>query len=172
MHRGVKAVIVVFVVVVLAAVVFLAGRFIMRMPTDGQSSPTASPGLGSTVPSAVPVSPTPVDLDQVQVGNCVSDAVQLADQLSSLPMVPCDVPHNGEVFAVTDSGVLSDQNFNVTYCQTEFAHYMDSMVGQSKYTFMYVYPPSADNVAHLKLICIVYSAKGATNTGSLEGSGQ
>ena len=160
------------VVVALGAAVFFGGRFLMRMSDDGQPSGAPSSQPVSEAPSVAAASPTPVALDQVQVGQCIPDAIGMDGLIDSLPVVPCDVPHNGEVYAVTDSGVLSDQNFNNSYCQTEFAHYMDSVPGQSRYTFAYVYPAEAGNNPHLTLICIVYSASGATNTGSLEGSGR
>lgn len=120
---------------------------------------------------------TGADIFEVAVGDCLNDESVAEDQeVSEVPTVSCDEPHDSEVYAETDmeasewpgdAGV--DQEAQ-TFCEQEFASFIGLEYAMSELALSY-YVPTEDSFANgdRAISCLVYDEAGQT-TGSLAGA--
>lgn len=130
-------------------------------PVAPTSTRAPTPGTGSGS-GAVPV-------NSLQVGDCVN-GLRDSQNLRSLPAVPCDQPHEGEVFAVFN---LPDGPYpgRITpamkeECANRFADYAPG--ADTRDIGLYVVYPRSESWArgNREVDCIA-TANGGTTTGSL-----
>jgi hypothetical protein len=115
------------------------------------------------------------DVFTISVGDCLNDS-GLDDQVSEVPVVDCDQPHDSEAYA---SVTLPDGDFPgnesvqaqaVTQCTSEFAPFIGIDYDQSDLDFAYYYPTSDSwDQGDREVLCLVMDPAGQT-TGSLAGA--
>jgi hypothetical protein len=114
---------------------------------------------------------------QLEVGTCLMDvSTPLGQDLSEIPLIDCDRPHESEVFAEV---VLEGTGFPgvdrvteaaVGSCMREFAQFVGIDHAASTLDFAYYYPtPSSWAVGDRSVFCVVFEP-GALTEGTLEGS--
>lgn len=117
------------------------------------------------------------DVFAIKVGDCLDLSSVTAEQVDSLPVVPCSDSHDSEVYAET---TLTGDDFpgedSVTasmdeFCATEFASFIGITYDQSSLSFNYLFPTEESWGAGDKSgQCIVIDPAGA-RTGTLKGAG-
>ncbi|MEO6124978.1 MAG: septum formation family protein [Ilumatobacteraceae bacterium] len=132
------------------------------------------------------VSDGTVDAFSVHVGDCYNDDRSLVDsagsaEVSSVGAVPCDAPHDNEIFALVvassssgafpgDELIFSD---NVGACEAGFARYVGIEYSESFLGMGPLLVPSAQTWAtgDREVVCGVFTIDGAKLTGSVKGAG-
>lgn len=115
------------------------------------------------------------DVFLLQVGDCINDA-DLGEVVTTLPIVPCDEPHDSEIYAETTLAGDEFPGDDVVSTQADEACYgaFAGFVGldyESSVLEYYPFTPTADGWAqgdHL-VSCVIYDPSTQT-TGSLEGA--
>jgi hypothetical protein len=111
----------------------------------------------------------------LQVGDCVN-GLRNSTNLSSLPGVPCTLPHEGEVFAVFDlpagdypgSAAVDDQVSRE--CNDRLTAYSPSAGSDPDVGLFSVYPLEQNwNRGDRQVVCLATAAGGNTATGSIKG---
>ncbi|PSK98019.1 putative regulator of septum formation [Murinocardiopsis flavida] len=130
---------------------------------EAESSPSASPGEQST------------DVHEIKVGDCMNDQ-SVEEQVTELPIVPCEKPHDSEVFANGESAspewpgeeALSTEADEL--CESKFADFVGISYDESSLTIG-SYNPSKESWADgdRRIDCMIGDANGQV-TGSLKGS--
>ncbi|HVM27677.1 MAG TPA: septum formation family protein [Mycobacteriales bacterium] len=140
------------------------------------STPDGSPPDVGTSPVAADGGATDVALEDVAVGQCL--ATQEAEQIATVPVVPCETPHEEEVFAVLeypdgewpgDEGVEQQGS---ELCEAPFAEYVGTRYEESG-LFLYPVTPTEKGwkgFGDRSLICVIYSE--TPLTASVRGTGQ
>lgn len=112
----------------------------------------------------------------LEVGQCISSTAD-GEQVSTLPVVECSEPHNGEIYALPQlpdgefPGVDAVTNSARTLCAgVEFQNYIGIDPAASTLGVGYLYP-TADTWAEgdREIVCIVRDGE-ADTTGSLRGA--
>lgn len=116
---------------------------------------------------------------QMEVGTCFNDEgdVGTVQEVSSVPVVDCDEPHDNEVFALVD---LADGEFPAdvadqaqVICDGEvFTEYLGIPMLESEYSAMTIYPTSetwADG--DREVVCALFRDDQAKMTGLQRGTG-
>lgn len=117
-----------------------------------------------------------VDVFQVRVGDCFDNVT--AEEISSLPGVPCSEPHDNEAYASfnvpLDSYPAGDGMYEVAFesCVERF----ESFVGrdyQSSSLDIYALYPTAEGWAQndREVVCAVFDMEEEKLVGSMRGSG-
>ena len=117
------------------------------------------------------------DVFSIVVGDCLNDA-SVAEEVNSLPIVPCAEPHDSEVyhaFDLTTAELPTDAELEAAIldnCYPEFERFVGVAYDASMYYIGY-YSPSVESWADgdREILCTVYDEAGQT-TGSLEAIGR
>jgi len=114
---------------------------------------------------------------RLEVGNCLMDqSTPLGADLTNIPLINCDLPHESEVFAeiVLDGtgfpGVDEITNTAIGSCMSEFGRFVGIDHASSSLDFSYYFPtPSSWAVGDRSIFCVVFDP-GVLSRGTLEGS--
>lgn len=116
----------------------------------------------------------------IEVGDCVNEALLSGggDETDSIPVVPCDEPHDSEVYAAFDvdyaefPGVDQLQADGEERCLAEFEPFIGVPYDQSAIYFSSYYPTegSWNELDDREILCIAF-LDGEQATGSLAGAG-
>ena len=128
-------------------------------------SPTAGPSLGAGASTA----------EDLQVGDCLNDA-GLSGIVTSVPVVPCDEPHDSEAYAEfdLDEGPFPGKEQIVARgdagCVEAFAAFVGIPFNDSELAYSYYQPtesswPQGDR----RILCEIYDPVSQT-TGTLKGA--
>lgn len=121
-----------------------------------------------------------VDPNALKAGDCFNDPEdENATEVTSLKAVPCDEPHDNEVFHVFD---LPDGDFpgddevkeqGLAGCEPKLAGYVGATAEEAGLLIVPVTPTEGtwDTADDRKVICALYKADASKVTGSLKGSG-
>lgn len=114
------------------------------------------------------------DVFAIKVGDCLDLSQQESSEVSSLPTVPCDEPHDSEVFAeltLTGDELPTDLDTQAdTFCHDEFATFVGISYEESALEYSPLTPTESSWAQGDRVVqCIVLS--GEPVTGSLQGSG-
>lgn len=112
-----------------------------------------------------------VGVFRIRVGDCLN--AQIAEQQSSVPVVPCDEPHESEVYATFDlvgddyPGILTVEQQSGDGCLERFEPTFGESYETSPYYISFLYPneESWDVVDDREVICVAYGD--ALLTGSI-----
>jgi len=119
----------------------------------------------------------------LHVGDCYNDDQSLgADaEVSSVGAVPCDAPHDNEIFALVTAGPVTGPypgddaiyDDNVGACETAFARYVgidyaDSFLGMGP---LLVPSPQTWATGDREIVCGLFNIDGAKLTESVKGAG-
>ena len=118
-----------------------------------------------------------VSLLRLEVGTCLNDVEQpIGQDMTDVPYVPCDEPHESEVFAEI---VLDDESFPgidsitesaSTGCLEEFSRFVGVDYQDSTLSFHYYYPTETSwSVGDRSIFCVGFEP-GALTTGTLANS--
>lgn len=113
----------------------------------------------------------------VRLGDCISDVSKLDGEVATVPVTPCDSPHQGEVYAeleITDSSLPADVSTQANdFCMGEISAFIGGELPE-EYTdlsVMFLHPTEQTWILGDRLVqCIVFS-EGGQLTGSLKGVG-
>lgn len=113
------------------------------------------------------------------VGTCFDDQED-ADEISSVPAVDCDEPHDNEVFALieyTDTDVYPGADemraIGTELCIDQFEDYVGIDYPTSTLDVFSIYPTEASwSDGDRELVCALYDVDLAKLTGSMQGSAQ
>lgn len=114
------------------------------------------------------------DVFQMQVGDCLND--QDATEVDSVPAVPCDEPHDYEVYYSFDLDAGEYPGDDAVYedadqgCYDAFADFVGVTYEESALEFNNFVPTegSWNELDDREIVCVVYDAEPVT--GTLEGS--
>jgi hypothetical protein len=123
-----------------------------------------------------------VDAFQVALGDCVVDPATGStetQEVQSVTAVPCDQPHDGEVYSVFD---LPDGEFpgeeavtsqSEERCLADFEGFVGTPYEESRYELSSLFPTkeSWDTRDDREVVCIVVGPAGEKLTGSVKGAG-
>lgn len=132
-------------------------------PSDEPSrepSPSASPSAEATPPPGAET----VTFDELAVGQCIP-FMEWGDEVSELPIVPCDQPHTDEVYYIFDAddgdypGDDALQTLATERCDTAFAEYVGLPYRDSELDNYWFVPTEAswNRLDDRTIQCIVYS---------------
>jgi hypothetical protein len=116
----------------------------------------------------------------MEVGLCFDDEDTSATEVSSVPDVPCDEPHDNEVYATaqyteTDTypGDEAMQSAGSEVCLAEFEGYVGKSYDESELDYFPITPTqgSWDN-GDREIVCALYAVSLEKLTGSMQGSGR
>ena len=117
----------------------------------------------------------------ITAGDCLNDASQMGD-VSTVPVVDCDKPHDSEVYAVivmTDGEYPGDETVVQQAddgCRAEFEKFVGIPASESRYMFNALYPTEESwNGGDREILCrVALVTDGAIQkvTGSLKGAGE
>jgi hypothetical protein len=117
------------------------------------------------------------DVFDIEVGDCLNDAAA-AEEVSTLPLVTCDQPHDTEVVAsvTMDDGDYPGEDAIVEFADGECIAAFEDYVGFDYETSLYdynYYLPTADGWAggDHEILCTVYDPAGKID-GTLAGAAQ
>ncbi|WP_136518048.1 septum formation family protein [Cellulomonas telluris] len=156
---------------VLAAAVALSGCGTVLdavVGDDAPPAPRAEPG-GEVTASAE------ADVFTLQVGDCLNYMDQSeADQISSLPTVPCSEPHDSEIYAemtITEDQLPTVETLADAFCLEQFTTFVGMSYDESALYYSYLVPSElsfdqGDDVVQ----CLVVQQEGGV-TGTLKDAG-
>ena len=124
-----------------------------------------------------------IDAFDVELGDCVQqpDADDAdVEEVESVEAVPCDQPHDGEVYSIFD---LPDGDFpgdeevgaaGEDRCVEDFGSFIGLSYDESVYDITSLFPTreSWESADDREYVCIAVAPKGETVTGSLEGAAE
>jgi Septum formation len=174
------------IMLVLVGVVLLGGAAFFVLGGDDDDDETGT-GTETTLPpgvtttTAAPQGSTTVpggeaDVFTLGVGQCWTDDTN-AEELSSVTVIPCDQPHEYEVydaFDLADGDYPGQDSVNQsaqTDCTTRFETFVGIPYSESQYYLSYL-TPTEESWANgdREVLCSIYDQNGPT-TGSLAGVG-
>ena len=117
--------------------------------------------------------------NSLQVGDCFNDPDSSATEVSSLEAVPCDEPHDNEVFHVFDlegddyPGDDEVARLGTEGCEPELEAYVGAPPAEAGLAIVPVTPTegSWNDSDDRTILCAAYNADGTPLTGSIEGRG-
>ncbi|WP_089255642.1 septum formation family protein [Asanoa hainanensis] len=115
-----------------------------------------------------------VSAGKLAVGHCV-DGLRESDDVAALPVLPCEQPHEGEVFAIVELpagpypgvdklGLQAQQE-----CLAQFEDYAPSSVADDKVELFYLHPTELSWTAGDRGVTCVATDPTTKRTGSLKG---
>ena len=119
-----------------------------------------------------------VNPNTLQAGDCFNDPEEgSSTQVTELQAVPCDEPHDNEVFHVFDlddgdfPGADEAKELGLAGCEPELEAYIGATAEEAGLAIVPVTPTeeSWNNRDDRTVICALYKADGSELTGSLEG---
>lgn len=127
-----------------------------------------------------------LEVFDLEVGDCFRDPTEDGgtdtQSVESVEAIPCDEPHDAEVYAnvdVSSEGPSFPGGEQLTAlaedrCLEEFEPYVGTTYEQSEYTYGWLVPSeqSWDDLGDREINCVLYTMDGATTTGSGRGSGR
>jgi hypothetical protein len=130
---------------------------------------------GCSILTGVPEGET--DVFSVKVGDCINTTG--GDEISSIPVVPCDEPHDQEVFdrfeveGDTFPGDSAIEDERVAYCEGDaFTSFVGLSYEESIYATSGLTPTQSSwDQGDREVLCTIGDPNGQT-TGSLEGINQ
>lgn len=167
-------VVVVAVVVVLAVVVGL----VALVAGSGDDGGTDAERAGTTAsePSTSEEEAQTSDVFELGVGDCITDDVAMTGEVSEVPIIDCDRPHDAEVFHsyTIDRSALPDQaelqQIVDEQCLPAFAAFVGLDYSSSKLQVNYLSPTTESwKAGDRELLCLVNDPSGDV-TGSLSGA--
>ena len=141
-------------------------------PTPSEEpTPAASPPAETTAPPGAQT----VTFDELAVGQCIP-FMEWGEQVSELPIVPCDQPHTDEVYYIFDAadgefpGDEALQTLATERCDAAFAEYIGIPYADSELANYWFVPTEAswNRLKDRTLQCIAYSNDEVT--GSFQGT--
>jgi hypothetical protein len=111
----------------------------------------------------------------LEVGSCLNDIDQpIAQEMTDVPTVPCDDPHQSEVYAeilvdeASFPGIDAVVEFAAEKCTQAFESFIGLPYIDSELSFHFYYPTANSwAVGDRSVFCVAYDPEGAT-AGSLE----
>jgi hypothetical protein len=116
----------------------------------------------------------------VQLGDCFQDGDISAEEeteVRSLDAVPCDEPHDNEVYAIFDlpdgdyPGDTEVIELAISGCEEEFADFVGLGYGETSLDVTYLYPLEPTWPDDREIVCAIYDSAGPA-TGTLAGQGE
>lgn len=112
------------------------------------------------------------------VGTCLDFPEDVGAEITELPVVPCEVPHSHEIFAVvlTEGDVYPGfealETKATAACLTEFEPYVEVNAFDSELFYSWMVPTltSWDREKDREIICVVGNHNGAPLRGSVKGT--
>lgn len=112
------------------------------------------------------------------VGTCLDFPEDVGAEISELPVVPCEVSHSHEIFAVvlTEGDVYPGfealETEATAACLTEFEPYVGINAFDSELFYSWMVPTltSWDREDDREIVCVVGNHNGAPLVGSVEGT--
>lgn len=138
-------------------------------------TPAGDPEVNTGGPPAEAPEPT-IPVLQLEVGTCLNDLAEpLGADLTEIPSVDCQVPHESEVFAELTlegtgyPGVDQIVDDAIVGCEAAFVDFVGIDFALSQLNFHYYYPtPSSWAVGDRSVYCVVFDPAEDT-VGSLKG---
>ena len=136
---------------------------------------------GCATPAPSPRSEDATDADvsvlSLQVGSCLNDVDQpIAQELTEIPAVPCEEPHQSEVYAevlveeASFPGIDAVTAFAIERCEAEFERFVGLPYAESTLSFHYYYPTQNSwAIGDRSVFCVLYDPAG-TSEGTLANS--
>jgi hypothetical protein len=127
--------------------------------------------------SGVIVEAGSLDAFQVRLGDCFNDPDGYAEELTSLPGVPCSEPHDNEAYAVFDLTMDSYSEFEIadtseSACIDHFAAYVGRDYESSALDVATLYPTQESwSQNDREVVCALYDMSGEKLVGSVRDSG-
>lgn len=138
-------------------------------PTD---TPTSEPTPSApSAPSAPSEATDTVTFEELEVGQCLP-FIEWEDEVSELPIVPCDQPHTDEVFLIFDApdgdfpGDDALQSIATERCESAFGDFVGLPYAESELDMYWFVPTQMSwNRANDRAIqCIAFSYEDVTGT--------
>ncbi len=114
------------------------------------------------------------DAFTLAVGDCLNDA-SATGEVQTVPTVPCDEPHDGEIYSAHRLGESSYRGDAVvideaeSLCLPAFETFVGEPYLDSRLDFSYYYPTEASWASgDREVLCVIYDPEGPVS-GSLEG---
>jgi len=120
-----------------------------------------------------------LDAFAMRVGDCYDDQVFFSDQVTDVPAVPCDEPHDNEVYAIFDltgdqfpgdetASTLADDG-----CMDRFEAYVGETYEESVLAITHLVPSegSWEQIGDREVVCVAYHMELEKLTGSVRGTG-
>lgn len=116
------------------------------------------------------------DVFSITVGDCTNDGDLTASEVSSVEAVPCDEPHDNEVYAAFDvegdefPGSDEIQTIASEGCLEKFQPFVGAAYEESRLDFWPMTPTESSwGQGDREVLCLVYDAELEKLTGSVEG---
>lgn len=114
------------------------------------------------------------DAFALQVGDCLDDATATGE-VETVPTVPCDEPHDSEIYSSHQLGQSGYPGVDVVIEQAEslclpaFEQFVGEPYLESRFDFSYYYPTEESWAnGDREVLCVIYDPEGPV-TGSLAG---
>lgn len=121
----------------------------------------------------------PAPLLELNIGDCVMDAaVPLSSDLEGLSTVPCDEPHDSELFSIVLAqgdnypGPVALVELGQNQCMKRFGDFVGIDFGSSALDFHFYYPTLSSWGQGDRIVYCMVSDPGRTVVGSLQGVGR
>ena len=109
-----------------------------------------------------------VSVLSLEVGSCLNDISQpVAQEMTEIPAVPCEEPHQSEVYAevlieeASFPGVDAVTEFAIERCESAFEGFVGLSYAESTLSFHYYYPTQNSwAVGDRSVFCVVYDPAG------------
>jgi hypothetical protein len=117
-----------------------------------------------------------VDAFQVRVGDCFDDVDSFAEEVSSLPGVPCSQPHDNEAYAVFDVSIATYPDDEAMWelanesCLERFESFVGMDYDSSSLDILTMYPTIESwKQNDREVVCAVYDINANKLVGSAKG---
>lgn len=116
------------------------------------------------------------DVFSITVGDCTNDGDLEATEVSSVEAVPCDEPHDNEVYAAFDiegdefPGADEVETVANERCLDEFEPFVGASYDESRFAYWPMTPTESSwGQGDREVLCLVYDVDLQKITGSVEG---
>ena len=118
-----------------------------------------------------------IDVFDLQVGDCFDDGDAYSDEISTLPAVPCNEPHDNEAYAAfnvsLDSypGDIAMWEMANEECYNRFESFVGRDYESSRYDYFTLHPTSQSWAQNdREVVCAIYDMDLRKLTGSVRGT--